>query len=237
MPDKLTREEYHRLSDEYTRTWMLRELRAANKSVADDSSLEELSRLSRVLRLQGKGVEISDDATLDDVKRLESLKHYITKVAGVTHENKDGTSRQEIIADCYEGESLNLVPEPDNPIDENAIAVCRASGEQIGYLNKGLAFWVSDMLKDGWRYFPSIKAINDDGIDSHNRGVVLSIIAARSNVLTDVIQEFTRSVSARVRCDGERWESNLDAKNARSLCNLRRGPRGQRRDRRRDRRP
>ena len=36
---------------------------------------------------------------------------------------------------------------------------------------------------------------------------------------TDVIQEFTRSVSARVRCDGERWESNLDAKNARSLCN------------------
>jgi len=32
-----------------------------------------------------------------------------------------------------------LIPDPDNPHDENAIQVCRAYGEQLGFLNSELA--------------------------------------------------------------------------------------------------
>jgi len=48
--------------------------------------------------------------------------HFYSKAKGVSHSNSDGTSRQEIIRTCRIGELLELVPEPDNPVDENALA-------------------------------------------------------------------------------------------------------------------
>lgn len=59
---------------------------------------------------------------------------FITKVVGVTFMNPDGTDRQKILSKCKIGEPLRLIREPDNPYDEDAIAVFRQSGEQIGYL-------------------------------------------------------------------------------------------------------
>jgi hypothetical protein len=55
------------------------------------------------------------------------------QVHGILHNNADGTSRQAIIANCREGEEVLLMPEPDNPVDADAIKVCRLNGEQIGY--------------------------------------------------------------------------------------------------------
>ena len=52
-------------------------------------------------------------------------KWFWSKVAGVTHENEDGTSRQKILQRCEARELLRLVPEPHNPVDPNAIAVLR----------------------------------------------------------------------------------------------------------------
>jgi hypothetical protein len=79
------------------------------------------------------------------VKEFESLlareidKSFYTKVAGSTHRNKDGTSRKPIIAKCHVGEILELIHEPDNPVDPNAIRVCRKDGSQLGYLEDRLA--------------------------------------------------------------------------------------------------
>ena len=61
-------------------------------------------------------------------------KWYPAKVAGVTFDNDDGSSRQKIIARCTVGEKIRLIREPDNPYDEFAIKVCRSNGEQIGYV-------------------------------------------------------------------------------------------------------
>lgn len=67
---------------------------------------------------------------------------FTTHVAGVTFEN-----RQSIIARCERGDRVFLYPEPDNPYDDNAIAVYVLLGdflfgeieEKIGYLPAPLA--------------------------------------------------------------------------------------------------
>lgn len=72
-------------------------------------------------------------------KKSGEIRHFFTKVAGVTHKNADGSSRQRILRKCSVGESLMLVPEPDNPHDTNAIRLCRQNGQQLGYVNRDLA--------------------------------------------------------------------------------------------------
>ena len=59
---------------------------------------------------------------------------FFTKIAGVSHENSDGTSRQSVIKRCRPGDVLRLVREPNNPHDANAVKVLRRNGEQLGYL-------------------------------------------------------------------------------------------------------
>jgi hypothetical protein len=127
VPDKVTREEYHRLADEYQRTWQLREIRKARMRVADDTSLDDLDRLWRIARLRDKGVQVSESATADEIHVRERLRHFFTKVAGVSHENRNGTSRQEIISRCRQWEQLRFMREHENPVDANAVAVVRAN--------------------------------------------------------------------------------------------------------------
>jgi len=60
-----------------------------------------------------------------------------TKVVGVSKDNTDGTSRQQIISrEVAENDPLQLVPEPDNPYDPNAVKVLSKFGHQIGYLGR-----------------------------------------------------------------------------------------------------
>lgn len=63
-----------------------------------------------------------------------------TKVVGVSKENIDGTSRQEIIKEeIEEDDLLKLELEPDNKFDPNAVKVLSKNGHQIGYLAKDIA--------------------------------------------------------------------------------------------------
>lgn len=63
-----------------------------------------------------------------------------TKVVGVSHINKDGSSRQKIIElEVREDDILSLDPEPDNPVDPYAVKVLSKNGNQIGYLKKEVA--------------------------------------------------------------------------------------------------
>lgn len=79
--------------------------------------------------------------------RIPSAYVFESKVAGVSHCNEDGTSRQEIIrAEVRENDWLELEPEPQNPYDPNAIRVKTRSGKQIGYLEKALAEKVRSAL-------------------------------------------------------------------------------------------
>lgn len=74
-----------------------------------------------------------------------------TKVAGVTKSNPDGTNRQDIIYEQVTGYSdLYLKREPENPYDENAVAVYLAEGDiKLGYIKSALAEEISGKLARG----------------------------------------------------------------------------------------
>jgi len=60
------------------------------------------------------------------------VRHFHTKVVGVSHENDDGSSRQAIIRKCKPLEKLDLDHDEGNPHDPNAVRVCRENGGQLG---------------------------------------------------------------------------------------------------------
>jgi hypothetical protein len=99
---------------------------------------------------------------------------FFTKIAGVTHRNKNRTSRQRLIAQCRVGEELALEREPDNPVDPDAIRVLRVTGEQLGYIPAHVA--ASGLAKDldrGER--PKCRIVNLTGGDGLTRGVNIEI--------------------------------------------------------------
>ena len=65
---------------------------------------------------------------------------FRTKIAGIIHNNSNGTSRQEILRKCSVGESLLLQRDYGNTFDEYAIAVLRKTGEPIGFVPRYAAF-------------------------------------------------------------------------------------------------
>ena len=86
-------------------------------------------------------------------------KTFETKVVGVTKTNSDGTNRQDILSWCAKG-VVDLVREPSNPFDENAIkVVTREEGEQIGYIERNLAKELTEKMNNGYEVMGRITAI------------------------------------------------------------------------------
>lgn len=93
-----------------------------------------------------------DDAILKAVgSKID--KHFYTKLVGITHENEDGTLRENLIPTCKPFDPLEVVWEPNNPYDPNAIAIHKANGRMLGYLNSRTAEEVARSMKRGtiWR--------------------------------------------------------------------------------------
>lgn len=59
---------------------------------------------------------------------------FIVRLRGSSHINSNGTSRQELVAECRPRDQLQLKAEPDNPHDRNAVAVFDRHNRQLGYL-------------------------------------------------------------------------------------------------------
>jgi hypothetical protein len=77
------------------------------------------------------------------------MKQMSLHVVGANHANADGGNRRFEILLCIPGEAVDLVPEPRNPVDQNAIAVFSCRGVQIGYLTADRAPWIGGMLRNG----------------------------------------------------------------------------------------
>lgn len=73
-------------------------------------------------------------------------------VVGVTFNNEDGTSRQQILETVNSGDILKLVREPGNVYDINAIKVDTEDGRQIGYIGKQYAEILAPMMDMGKRF-------------------------------------------------------------------------------------
>lgn len=179
VPDDLTKEESQRLHA----IW---ELRRQGVKVDEGTPAEEVDHLSRIVKLRKQGVNIAFSADTRELAQVESrgkgLRSFHTKVAGVSHRNDDGTSRQEIIADCVPLERLLLDHNEQNPHDPNAVRVCRQNGEQIGFLNAGLAEEAVRRSGQGYRYAAFVKNITGGGGDAPTLGVNLLIVVADPGV-------------------------------------------------------
>ena len=92
-------------------------------------------------------------------------KNYWCAVAGVRYKNDDGSSRQEAINQCQSREMLRLVPEPDNPVDPNAVKVLRQNGQQIGYIPRRLAARMHDHFVKGERWEAVLSELT--GVEPH----------------------------------------------------------------------
>lgn len=69
-------------------------------------------------------------------------KAFHSKIAGASY-------YQSALKRCHKGERLQLVREPHNPHDHNAIAVHGQAKQLIGYLNKGLAAELAPLMDRG----------------------------------------------------------------------------------------
>jgi len=81
--------------------------------------------------------ELHVSVSLDGDLEIPGEATFSVSLAGVTHVNADGTSRQDLLAECRAGEVAELRREPDNPHDRWAVAVHRLDGSQLGYLPAG----------------------------------------------------------------------------------------------------
>ena len=95
---------------------------------------------------------------------------FHAKVAGVTHDN-----RQAAIAKLSALETLDLVPEPDNPHDPNAIKVWRRTGEHIGYLKRNRARQLVEKLQLGHRCVAFVKRVS--GGETHYVSITVLVIS------------------------------------------------------------
>ncbi|MGN7159479.1 HIRAN domain-containing protein [Sphingomonas solaris] len=77
------------------------------------------------------------------------MKQLSLHVVGANHPNADGSNRRFEILLCVPGERIELVPEPKNPADPNAVAVFSVRGVQIGYLTAERAPWIGGMVRLG----------------------------------------------------------------------------------------
>jgi HIRAN domain len=135
-----------------------------------------------------RGLPWKDGAGM--AEQPERVRHFFTKIAGVSHRNQNGTERQAIITRCRVGEPLTLTHEEDNPKDPNAVRVCRADGSQLGYLNAGLAEQVVRRSAKGYRFAVFIKNLTGGTARATTRGVNLLIVQADPGVSDQEAQDY-----------------------------------------------
>jgi ribulose bisphosphate carboxylase small subunit len=126
---------------------------------------------------------------MEGARTIESIRHFFSKVVGVTQNNADGSWRQMAVGRCQPGEPLRFVADPGNPYDENAIKVLRSSGEQLGYLNKELAEQLNAKTLEGYKYVVAVASVTET-LHGGWHGCNILIIEADPDVSLAALEEF-----------------------------------------------
>ena len=100
----------------------------------------------------------------------------IVKVVGVTFENKDGSSRADIISRMSNTDKVCLERDPYNEYDSNAVKVLVMRGDekkQIGYLPKDIAAKISPKLRRNVDFMVTVSRV---GVWKHNPFCEIDIV-------------------------------------------------------------
>lgn len=120
----------------------------------------------------------------------DGVRHFHTKVAGVSYQNENGTSRQAIARRCAAWEKLKLVHDDENPHDSNAIQVLRENGQQLGFLPAYLAAEVAAGNAEGMRYAVFVSDVTGGREGAEMTGINLLIVVAEPGVQEHEVIEF-----------------------------------------------
>jgi len=89
---------------------------------------------------------------------MSKLINLSLKVTGVTFDNPDGTSRQELLLGVSLSSKVSLVREPNNEYDPNAIAVY-TDGFQVGFLSGEDAANMAVMMDSGVQFCARVESV------------------------------------------------------------------------------
>lgn len=72
---------------------------------------------------------------------ISCVHRFGAQLVGISLADKHGTPRMELVNTLKEGTRLVLVPEPNNPVDRNAILIYGADNlaSDLGYMDSGSA--------------------------------------------------------------------------------------------------
>lgn len=111
------------------------------------------------------------------------MNMYFVGLVGESHYQAE-------IADCYEGETIRICFERDNPYDALALRAENSSGDVIGYVPR--TNWLREAIHESGRgCAATIKSINEGG-DAAQLGVVLFV-----TLTDDLIPERNYGISGR----------------------------------------
>ncbi|AEE23512.1 HIRAN protein [Glaciecola sp. 4H-3-7+YE-5] len=107
---------------------------------------------------------------------------FHTKLVGVKHKAPDGIDRQKIIGKfCKEEMELELIPEPLNKYDSDAIGVwitvnglISSKRYHIGYISTEISFRLSEEIQKGKEVYAYIKNVTG-GLHGKSLGVNITI--------------------------------------------------------------
>jgi single-stranded-DNA-specific exonuclease len=130
----------------------------------------------------------------DRFASIGEANDFYTKVVGVSFEG-----RQNLIAGLAPGDPLELVREPDNAFDPNALAV-RYGRLQLGYLRREIAQRLAPNVDAGDRYSISIGSITGGG----DRHIGVNIRVRRERAKTNLPSSADpATLDERARADAE----------------------------------
>lgn len=116
-------------------------------------------------------------------------KHFFTKIAGISHYQRQ-------LAGLQPGEWLTLRPEPENRHDKNAIAVFRSNGKQLGYLSADVAEGVARDIAKGFSF--AALAVEVTGLDKDTLGCNIQVFRKEPKETDNQFQEYIGS-NAQIR--------------------------------------
>lgn len=135
-----------------------------------------------------------------------TVKHFHSKIVGVTHKNADGSSRQAIIGKCTPLEKLTLENDEHNPHDPNAVMVLRSNGKQLGFMNTTLASEIVSKSQRGYRYAVFVKNITGGTLGKESLGVNILIVVADPGVSEQEAEDYTRQIDL---SDADGWKGKF----------------------------
>lgn len=89
-------------------------------------------------------------------KILYKIEEMDCVVAGSQFDSSNGVPREIYIEDLQEYDPLELLPEPTNEVDKNAVLVL-ANGKDIGYVPTNLSKRITDYLNSGYKLESYVK--------------------------------------------------------------------------------